>query len=129
MAQQSGDVQRVIDLVNAQREANGLGALSTTSTLQKMANARAAELVQAFSHTRPNGSSCFTVFEEYGVAYWTVGENIAAGQRTADVVMNSWMNSSGHRANILNGDFTHIGVGRYESDGTIYWVQLFCKPQ
>jgi len=82
------------------------------------------------SHTRPNGTSCFTVLSELGVGYSASGENIAAGQKTPQAVMESWMNSSGHKANILNPDFTHIGVGYAEGGnyGT-NWVQLFVRTK
>ena len=117
---------QVVDLVNQQRAAAGLGALSTTAELNAAAQARANEIVTLFDHSRPDGSSCFTVFGEYGVAYMAAGENIAAGQTTPESVMNSWMNSSGHRSNILGGNFGHIGVG-YVQGGSYghYWVQLF----
>jgi uncharacterized protein YkwD len=87
---------------------------------------RAEELIQSFSHTRPDGTSCFTAFDEFGVDYRAAGENIAAGQKTPEDVVNSWMNSSGHRANILSENFTAIGVGVAEDvNGTLYWVQMF----
>ena len=98
----------------------------TTAELNAEAQARANEIVTLFDHSSPDGSSCFTVFGEYGVAYMAAGENIAAGQTTPESVMNSWMNSSGHRSNILGGNFGHIGVG-YVQGGSYghYWVQLF----
>ena len=87
---------------------------------------RAQEIAQSFSHTRPDGSSCFTILEEFGVSYRAAGENIAMGQRTPEEVMDGWMNSSGHRANILNGTFTSIGVGYYvDGAGAAHWVQIF----
>ena len=79
------------------------------------------ELQELFDHTRPDGSSCFTALDEAGVRYWTAGENIAAGAATPESVMNMWMNSEGHRANILNESFDAIGVGRMGN----YWVQMF----
>ncbi len=88
--------------------------------------ARAKELEALFSHTRPDGSSCFTVLGEYGISYSGAGENIAAGQRSPEEVMNSWMNSQGHRENIMQDSYEKIGVGHYQGqDGTQYWVQLF----
>ena len=117
----------VVDLVNQERAAAGLAPLSVDVTVSRAAQERAQELVTTFSHTRPNGTSCFTVLQEYGVSYMGAGENIAAGQRSAQEVMHAWMNSEGHRANILNGSFTEIGVGVYTVGGTTYWCQLFTR--
>lgn len=119
----------VLRLVNIERMNNGLLPLTMFSAMQTATDIRALELLQSFSHTRPDGTSCFTVFDEVGIEWSNVGENIAAGQQTPAAVMNSWMNSSGHRANILSPDFKHIGVGYTYSSGTqygAYWVQLFC---
>jgi len=80
----------------------------------------------SFSHTRPNGSSFSTALKEQGASYSTAGENIAWGQKTPQEVVTGWMNSSGHRANILGANYTKIGCGFYQgSDGTCYWSQLF----
>ena len=87
---------------------------------------RSKELVKLFSHTRPNGTSCFTVLE--GISYRCMGENIAAGQRTPKEVVTDWMNSPGHRANILSPDFTKIGVGLVYNSNSVYgyfWTQIF----
>ena len=86
------------------------------------ADIRAKELVSLFSHSRPDGSDYTTVLPS-GLNAW--GENVAMGQTSPEKVMESWMNSSGHRANILSSDFTLIGVGFYESGGEYYWVQNF----
>lgn len=115
----------VLRLVNVERAKAGLPALTTNSTLTAAANKRAQETKQSFSHTRPDGSSCFTVLAEYGISYRTAGENIAYGQRTPQEVVNGWMNSPGHRANILKSSFGKVGIGVYESNGVIYWSQLF----
>lgn len=118
----------VIRLVNADRAANGgLGALTSTPELMNAAQKRATEIVTTFSHTRPDGTACFTMMDQCGVAYGWAGENIAAGQTSAAMVEQSWMNSPGHRANILNGNFKHIGVGLVKVDGgyRYYWVQMF----
>ena len=117
----------VYEIVNRERAKNGLSALNYRYDLQTAANKRAEEIVTSFSHTRPNGSSCFTVLSEYGITYRAVGENIAAGQRTPEEVMNGWMNSQGHRANILNSNFTGIAVGVKTIGSTKYWVQIFIK--
>ena len=116
---------QVIELVNQERVKYGLAALAADETLMNAAQKRAAETVTSFSHTRPNGASFSSVLSEYGVNYRTAGENIAYGQRTPQEVVNAWMNSSGHRANILNSKYTKIGVGCYKSGSTYYWSQLF----
>lgn len=121
----NSDVQAVFDLVNKERKANGLGAVMLSDELCKVADVRAKEIVKSFSHTRPNGTSCFTAFKENGVSYRYAGENIAYGQKTATIVMNAWMNSAGHRANILNKNFGKIGIACYNFNGVKYWVQLF----
>lgn len=117
--------QQVISLVNEERAKAGLAPLNEAANVTQAANVRAQEIVRSFSHTRPDGSSFSSVLQQNGVSYRGAGENIAYGQRTAAEVMDGWMNSSGHRANILNANYTNIGVGFYESNGVKYWVQLF----
>lgn len=121
----SSFADQVLTLVNQERAKAGLSALKTNSTITAAANKRAQETVQSFSHTRPNGTSFSTVLKEYGVSYRTAGENIAYGQKTPQEVVTAWMNSPGHRANILNGNFGTIGIGVYQSGNTYYWSQLF----
>lgn len=116
---------QVVALVNAERAKQGLSALTIDTKVQQAALMRAKESAQSFSHTRPNGSSFSTALSEAGVSYRTAGENIAYGQSTPQQVMNAWMNSSGHRANILNANYTTIGVGYTVINGTAYWAQLF----
>ena len=116
---------QVVALVNAERTKQGLSALTIDTKVQQAALVRAKESAQSFSHTRPNGSSFSTALTEAGVSYRTAGENIAYGQSTPQQVMNAWMNSSGHRANILNANYTTIGVGYTVINGTVYWAQLF----
>ncbi len=128
--EESGGVQEaaeaVASLVNAARRDAGLSELELDADLCAAAQARAQEIAQSFSHTRPDGSSCFTILEEFGISYRAAGENIAMGQRTPEEVMDGWMNSSGHRANILNGTFNSIGVGYYvDGAGAAHWVQIF----
>ena len=128
--EESGGVQEaaeaVASLVHAARQDAGLSELELDADLCAAAQARAQEIAQSFSHTRPAGSSCFTILEEFGISYRAAGENIAMGQRTPEEVMDGWMNSSGHRANILNGTFTSIGVGYYvDGAGAAHWVQIF----
>lgn len=119
---------KVLAIVNKERKKQGLAALKKNSTLQKAANKRAKEIVEVFSHTRPDGTSCFTVLKEFDITYTACGENIAAGQNSAKSVMTSWMNSPGHKANILSSNFGEIGIGFYQDTKApyrYYWVQLF----
>ena len=118
-------VNEVLKLVNKYRASNGLSPVSLDNAISSAADIRAKEIVRSFSHTRPDGRSCFSVLSDSGISYNGAGENIAYGQDTPEEVMTAWMNSDGHRANILNGSFTKLGVGIYSSGGTIYWVQLF----
>lgn len=121
----NGDyLQQVVDLVNAERAKENLPALTMTDELKGAAQVRAGELAQSYSHTRPDGRSCFSVLEEFGISYRSAGENIAAGYPSPESVVYAWMKSSGHRANIMNPDFNCIGVG-YCSGDMPYWVQLF----
>lgn len=119
-------VAEVLSLVNSERAKAGLAPLTLNEKAVKAAQTRAAEIQTSFSHTRPDGRSFSTALTEAGVTYRASGENIAYGQTSAAQVMNSWMNSSGHRANILNSSYTEIGIGHVKSaSGTDYWVQLF----
>ena len=113
---------QILKLVNQARAEAGLQPLSSTSALNSAAQTRAQELSQVYSHNRPNGSSCFTVLGEKGISYRTAGENIAIGYKTAQQVFNAWMNSEGHRKNILSEKFTQIGIGYTAQQG---WTQLF----
>lgn len=121
----SSAAQAVLAEVNAARAQNGLSALTLDANMNRAAAVRAAELAQSFSHTRPNGSRGLTALNEAGVSYRTAGENIASGQQTAQAVVSAWMNSSGHRANILSSLFGRMGVGQATIGGRTYWVQLF----
>lgn len=121
----SSYAEEVLRLVNIERSKAGLSPLTTNSTLKAAADKRAQETAVSFSHTRPNGTSFSTVLKEYGVSYRTAGENIAYGQRSPQEVVTAWMNSSGHRANILNANYNKIGIGVYKANGVIYWSQLF----
>lgn len=118
--------EQVVDLVNAERAKAGLGSLTLDKGIEKAALVRANEIETSFSHTRPDGRSFSTVLTDNGIRFSGSGENIAWGQATPQDVMNAWMNSDGHRANILNAKFTKIGVGyRQNSAGRNYWTQLF----
>lgn len=117
--------QQVIDLTNQQRKQNGLPALKADTQLSGVANKKANDMEQNhyFSHTSPTYGSPFDMMRDFGVSYKSAGENIAEGQQTAQDVVNAWMNSEGHRKNILNPDFTNIGVG-FDGNGN-YWSQMF----
>lgn len=125
-AQQPSDADsvrnQILQLVNQARAEAGLQPLRTISALNSAAQTRAQELSQVYSHNRPDGSSCFTVLGEKGISYRSAGENIAIGYKTAQQVFNAWMNSEGHRKNILSEKFTHIGIGYTAQQG---WTQLF----
>ena len=111
-----------LELVNKARAAQGVDALTLDPDLCKAAAIRAEELGTYFSHDRPNGASCFTGFVDVGIkSYHAAGENIASRYADANAVMNGWMNSPGHRANILSEDYSRIGIARSGSA----WVQLF----
>ena len=119
-AEQNYDYAReVLNLVNQERASEGASALTLDAKLTEAAMQRAAEISLLFEHTRPDGSDCFSVSSK---AY---GENIAAGSITPDAVMSQWMNSSGHRSNILNSRWGSMGVGCVKVGSITYWVQLF----
>ena len=125
---QDAFANEVVRLVNEERAKAGLPALTVDRGAASAAQVRAKEIERSFSHTRPDGSSFNSALTEAGVNFRGAGENIAYGQNSPEKVMEGWMNSSGHRANILNRDFTSIGVGHYQdASGTDYWTQLFIK--
>lgn len=128
-SKENKQAQAVLNLVNQERNAVGAEALVLDDAVNKVAEGRAKELAEKFSHTRPDGRDCFTALTEAGIVYSSCGENIAMGQTTAEEVMNSWMNSDGHRANILSSDYTKMGVGYYydKESNQHYWVQMFIK--
>ena len=115
--------KQVADLVNQERAKAGLAPLQMDASLNQVAMAKASDMAQNnyFSHTSPTYGSPFDMMKQFGVSYRTAGENIAMGQRSPQEVMTQWMNSEGHRKNILNGSFTKIGVGYVNG----YWVQEF----
>jgi len=117
--------QQVIDLTNEQRKQNGLPALQADTKLSGVAQKKSEDMRQNgyFSHTSPTYGSPFDMMRDHGVTYKTAGENIAQGQPTPQEVVQAWMDSPGHRKNILSPDFTHIGVG-YDSSGH-HWTQMF----
>ena len=118
--------KQVVEIVNAERKKQKLTSLSVDESLMRSCDIRAKELVEKFSHTRPDGNSCFTSIK---TSYNAAGENIAYGQKSAQAVMTTWINSEGHRNNILSDKYTHIGVGCYENDNRLYWVQLFIRKK
>lgn len=115
----------VIRLVNEARAQNGLPALKANWELSRVARYKSQDMVdnRYFSHTSPTYGTPFQMIKSFGISFRTAGENIAYGQRTPQAVVNAWMNSSGHRANILNASYTQIGVG-YVANGN-YWTQMF----
>ena len=115
----------ILRLTNQYRAEVGVDALTLDSKLSAAAQKRATELVKTPSHTRPNGTSCFTVFNEYGIDAWTYGENIAYGQANGTSAAKWWRNSSGHYKNMTKKEYKKIGIGAYYSGGRWYWVQLF----
>ncbi len=116
---------RVLALVNKERAGAGLNELSMPKALTAPANKRAEEIKESFSHTRPDGRSWSTVLEDYDISIKAAGENLAFGYNTPEEVVKAWMNSPGHKANILNSSYNKVGIGVYTKDGTIYWTQLF----
>ncbi|MCP1148214.1 MULTISPECIES: CAP domain-containing protein [Bacillus] len=117
--------KEVVELTNKERAKQGLKALSVDSKLSKSARAKSQDMKDKnyFSHTSPTYGSPFDQMKQFGITYKTAGENIAQGQRSPQEVVTAWMNSKGHRANILNKNYTHIGVGYVKSGN--YWTQQF----
>ncbi|KGX92045.1 sporulation protein [Pontibacillus halophilus JSM 076056 = DSM 19796] len=121
---------QVIKLTNEERKKNGLSALKEDTELQKVAQKKSEDMVNNdyFSHTSPTYGSPFEMMDQFGIDYRTAAENIAAGQQTAEEVVRGWMNSEGHRKNILNSKVTHIGIGveKDAQDGK-FWTQMFIQ--
>ncbi|MRG86871.1 CAP domain-containing protein [Salinibacillus xinjiangensis] len=118
---------KVVELTNAERSKEGLPKLKADTSLSNVARKKSQDMQAKgyFSHTSPTYGSPFDMMRDFGIDYQSAAENIAKGQRTPEEVVNSWMNSSGHRKNIMNSEFTHIGVG-LEKNG-YYWTQMFIK--
>ena len=124
-------VQQVVDLTNAARARAGLSAVRVDQRLVNAAQAHSADQAarDALSHAGGDGSDLASRVARQGYAYGTVAENVAAGYRDAASVVDGWMGSAGHQANILNGSVTHVGVGvAYAADGTAYWTQVLAAP-
>ncbi|MCI3986213.1 CAP domain-containing protein [Bacillus vallismortis] len=117
--------KKVVELTNAERQKQGLKPLQIDETLSKSARAKSQDMKDKnyFDHQSPTYGSPFDMMKSFGISYKTAGENIAKGQKTPEEVVKAWMNSEGHRKNILNANFTHIGVGYVESGS--YWTQQF----
>ena len=119
---------KVVTIVNQERAKAGLNPVTLDESMRAGAEIRAQEQQSLFSHTRPDGRNCFTVFTDLGIAASYRGENVAyASLCTPEFIMNGWMGSEGHRKNILDPRFTRIGVGYYESAGLGYWAQIFAE--
>ena len=120
-----GYEKEVVRLVNEIRDRNGLKELTYDWELSRVARYKSQDMKDNgyFSHTSPVYGTPFQMIKSFGITYRSAGENIARGQKSPEAVVNAWMNSSGHRANILNASFTRIGVG-YVADGN-YWTQMF----
>jgi uncharacterized YkwD family protein/spore coat assembly protein SafA len=115
----------VIRLTNVQRQQNGLSPLKANWELSRVAQYKSQDMHDKnyFSHTSPTYGSPFTMMKNFGITYRTAGENIAMGYTTPRSVFDGWMNSPGHRANIMNAGYTQIGVGFFEEG--YYWTQMF----
>lgn len=117
--------QEVIRLVNEIRTQNGLNTLAYDWQLGRVARIKSQDMKdnRYFAHNSPVYGTPFQMIRNFGISFRSAGENIAKGYVTPQAVVNGWMNSSGHRANILNAKYTHIGVG-FVSGGN-YWTQMF----
>ncbi|OMP66758.1 CAP domain-containing protein [Domibacillus epiphyticus] len=115
--------QQVFELVNQERAKQGVKPLQLDTKLSDVARAKSKDMKDKgyFSHQSPTYGSPFDMMKQFGITYKTAGENIAKGQQTPEEVMKAWMNSDGHRKNILSADFTHIGVGYVDG----HWTQMF----
>lgn len=125
--EQASVEQEVVKLVNVERAKAGLPALKEDWELSRVAKYKSQDMHDKnyFDHTSPTYGSPFAMMKKFGITYKAAGENIAKGQKSASEVVNAWMNSEGHRANILNKSYTHIGVG-FVKDGN-YWSQMFIQ--
>lgn len=117
--------EEVLKLVNQERAKRSLPQLTTNNKITEVAHVRAKELSEYFSHTRPNGKSCYTAADELGLPYVRAGENAGEGYPDPVDVVKGWMESDGHRASIINPSFKKLGVGCYEKNGRLYWIQFF----
>lgn len=125
--EQASVEEEVVRLVNVERSKQGLSPLTIDWELARVAKYKSQDMHDRnyFSHTSPTYGSPFEMMKNFGISYKAAGENIAKGQKSAAQVVQAWMNSAGHRANIMSTKYTHIGVG-YVADGH-YWTQMFIK--
>lgn len=120
----------VIRLINIERKKNGVAELIQMDAVGTIAEIRGKESAELFQHTRPNGTRCFTVFAEHTLRYRAAGENLAYGFKTPAAVVTGWMNSPGHRRNVLDPDFRYIGVGCFTNPmGVLYCATLYYTPR
>ncbi len=119
--------QEILRLVNQERAKQGLKALELDWQVSRVAQYKSDDMANKnyFDHQSPTYGSPFDMLKSFNVKYRSAGENIAKGQKTPQAVMTAWMNSSGHRANILGSSYTHLGVGYTVKNGTPYWTQMF----
>lgn len=124
-------VDEIVKLVNAERSKAGLPALTKNSDLCRVARLKSEDMIARgyFAHTSPTYGSPFDMMESFGFRFTAAAENIAYGQRTPADVMRAWMNSPGHRSNILSANVSEIGVGvAANPSGVLYWTQMFIRP-
>jgi len=122
---------QVLKLVNIERANEGVPALTINMEVTNVARAKSVDMINNnyFDHKSPKYGSMTDMLNVFGIQYSAAGENIAKGQNTADAVMKAWLNSPGHRANILSSTFTQIGISCVtDANGTAYWTQLFIRP-
>lgn len=123
--------RQVFEIVNRERANRGLPLLKLNAELSRVARFKSQDMIDKnyFSHQSPTYGSPFQMMQKFGLRFSAAGENIAYGQRTAEEVMRTWMNSAGHRANILSQAYTNIGIGVAKAaNGTLYWTQMFMNP-
>ncbi len=121
--------EEVLTLVNLEREKAGIEPLVLMDDLNGIAAIRAEEASEKFSHTRPDGTRCFTVFKENAFTYKTAGENLAYGYDEPGSLVRAWMNSPTHRSNVLDTDFQYAAVGYYDNGHRVYCSLLFYTPK
>ena len=120
--------QETLNIVNKERTSRGLSSLKFNTELSKVATTKSQDMIDRgyFDHNSPTYGSPFDMMKKFGITYKSAGENIAMGQKTPQEVMTAWMNSDGHRKNILNSSFTEIGIGiAKDKNGRLYWTQMF----
>ena len=128
-----GNEGEVVNLVNNERQKKGLQALTINNDLSNVARTKSQDMANKnyFSHNSPTYGSPFQMMKSFGIKYSTAAENLAysQGQTSVSQIFNGWMNSQGHKKNILNSEFTQTGIGIVKnSQGKVYWTQMFIKP-